>query len=194
MPRSAGTVHGSLSERRLRLHQIEQRRAGAHLSTVSLSSAAGVGRQTYLDALAGRAIPRPGTLFRLEMALASLLAERRAAAPDTLLIRATYGGFVLAVAERLGVRPTDVHAQDPRRGATADPEWRRLAQVRQAAIYLTNVALGVKQSRLADALGLTPAAICLGLRSVEGRREDPAFDRMLEEIGAAVAAAIEGGL
>ncbi len=98
MPRLSETVHGSLSARRSRLQRIEGRRASLHLSTVRLSIAAGIGRQTYLDALAGRATPRPATLARLESALAALLAERRAPSADAVLIRATYGGFVLALA------------------------------------------------------------------------------------------------
>ncbi len=90
--------------------------------------------------------------------------------------------------------PAAVHAQDPRRGATADPEWRRLAQVRQAAIYLTNVALASRNRGWLRRSGSPRRRSASALRSVEARREDPAFDRLLDEIGAAVAAAIDGGL
>jgi len=160
----------------------------------ALAVRAGVAPSAYRRAIKGRTGIRPTTLRRLEAALAALRSERRAVRePDTILIRAVYGGFVASIAVHMGVRPDDVHAQDPRLGATADPEWRRLAQVRQAAIYLTNTVVDVRQARLAHVLGLTPAAVCLGLRSVEDRRDDPDFDALLERLTADVVCALARG-
>lgn len=182
------TVDRSLS---VRLMRIERRRVDAKLSTGSLIALAGYSASHYRAALAGKAAPRIETVVRLERALGSLLAGKNATTADEPLLRAVYSGFVTALASAEGVDPADVHAQDPRKGATADRAWRRIAQVRQAAIYLTNTTLGVRQSRLAELLGLTPAAICLGLRSVEDRRDDPAFAALLDRIAGAV---MGGGL
>lgn len=175
------------------LAEIERQRRALGISSEMLAARAGLSRSTYVRAI-GTASARPATVRRLEAALAALRSERRAVRePDTILIRAVYGGFVASIAVHMGVRPDDVHAQDPRLGATADPEWRRLAQVRQAAIYLTNTVVDVRQARLAHVLGLTTAAVCLGLRSVEDRRDDPDFDALLERLTADVVCALARG-
>jgi chromosomal replication initiation ATPase DnaA len=106
--------------------------------------------------------------------------------PDETLMLATYGGFLVTVCPHYGVTPQEVRATSPQRGATADKRWQACAHARQAAIYLTNTALGVQQHRLARALGLTRAAVCLAIRSVEDRRDDKAFDALMVEAQAMI--------
>jgi len=42
-----------------------------------------------------------------------------------------------------------------------------------------NTGFDIKQMKLAALLGLTPAAVCLALKDVEDRRDDPAFNEMI---------------
>ncbi|OCC01818.1 hypothetical protein BA190_26770 [Labrys sp. WJW] len=97
------------------------------------------------------------------------------------LMEASYGAFLTAIAPRLGVTPTQVWAADPRRGATADKHWLACSHVRQAAIYLAHTMVGIPQRAIARTVGLTEAAVCLACRSVEQRRDDPNFDRLLDQ-------------
>lgn len=184
---AASTGRQKLSETPDRLQRradaIEIVRLEICVPVAALCAAAGISTRTYSRHVAGGACG-PAVLAKLERALASLRSRRPT--DEALLIRATYGGFVVALCREDGTDPAAVHAQDPRRGATADPEWRRIARLRQAAIYLTNTAIVVKQRRLAAVLGLEPAAICLGLKSVEDRRDDPAFDRLLDRLAGEV--------
>lgn len=165
------------SQRRADAIEVERLRLGA--SVAELCAAAGLSARSYTRHVSAGGC-RPAALVKLENGLAVL--KRRGRVDDALLIRATYGGFVAALARDAGVEPADVHAQDPQLTATFSRTWRAIANLRQAAIYLTNTAIVVKQRRLADVLGLTPAAVCLALKSVEDRRDDPAFDALLDRI------------
>lgn len=180
------TLSADALARRADAVELGRLKLGATIS--ALCASAGVNASSYVrNVVQGR--PTPSTLAKLEAGLAVL--RRASAAPDgtAILIRATYGGFLAAICRALGLDPLAAHAQDPRAGATGSAQWRALAHARQAAIYLANVALAVTQRRLAEALGLTPAAICLALRSVEARRDDPAFDALLDRLQAEITGA-----
>lgn len=129
----------------------------------------------------GLQTPSAKLIARLTAALTGFVAP----VSDEVLL-ATYGGMLVAIAPHYGVTPAQVRAVSPQSGATGNVHWRACAHARQAAIYLANTALGLSQKRLALALGLTPAAVCLALRSVEDRRDDAAFDAALQAAQLAV--------
>lgn len=162
-----------------RVAALEETRSVAGVSQAVLSLQANISDRTYRTIVASPAHAKPAVLGRLERALDRLTRAPKFEALEAELIASTYRGFVAVLAPDLGVSVADVDAADPRSGATADPHWRACAHVRQAAIYLTNTSLGVRQRRLAEVLGLTPAAVCLALQSVEDRRDDPELSEAL---------------
>ncbi|PPQ39354.1 hypothetical protein SAMN06265338_103197 [Rhodoblastus acidophilus] len=95
------------------------------------------------------------------------------------LTRWAYAGALERTARFYGVTPEQVAETSPQRGATADAHWRACSHARQAAIYLVNTGAGIGQAKIAALLGLTPAAVCLALKDVEDRRDDPAFNEMI---------------
>lgn len=164
---------------------IEALSTGEHLRRVrgisieQLAVAANISVTWYRTIIRNPDLASPALVKRLAVALRSLSAAPRKIEPDAL-VTATYGGFLVAICPFYGVRPAEVRAADPQRGATASTHWRTCSHARQAAIYLTHTALAVTQRTLAGALNLTPAAVCLALQSVEDRRDDPDFSAALE--------------
>lgn len=162
-----------------RIVALEKKRKAAKVSQAVLASMAAMSLRSYTRLLLKADCVDAATVDRLDRALDRLEKAPRSDLLEVELIRATYRGFVVVLCDHFGVTPDDVENADPRAGATADPHWRACAHVRQAATYLTNTALGLKQRRLAEVLELTPAAVCLALQAVEDRRDDPAFDAMI---------------
>lgn len=164
-----------------RMRAIEEVRKAAGISREKLAAEAGISEKWYrtLAREPGRASDR--VIGVLSVALRHLREGRRQDESEIMaLVEAVYGGFLTAICFQLGLRVEDVRANDPRAGKTADPVWRRQAQARQLAIYLTNISTGVKQRVIARVLGLTPAAICLALKTIEDLRDDPVFDTIIE--------------
>jgi hypothetical protein len=159
-----------------RLALLEEKRKKAKVPQALLASMAAMSLRSYTYLLADPDRAATAIVDRLERAFDRLGKAPRTDLLEVELVRATYRGFVVVLCDHFDVTPDDVAGADPRAGATADPHWRACAHVRQAAIYLTNTALGLKQRRLAEVLELTPAAVCLALQAVEDRRDDPEFD------------------
>ncbi len=122
----------------------------------------------------GRVTPRPATVAKIRRALLRLSGKR--ASPD--LLAGCYGGFLALVAPEFGVTADTVRAM-PDNEKTSDKTWLACSLARRVTIYLLNTELSISQVRLATLLGQTPAAICIALRAIEDRRDDPAFDRLL---------------
>lgn len=162
-----------------RIAVLEKKRQAQKLTQARLADQAGMSESTYRRMIKSPGQASGGLIDSLERALLHLLQGSRVDLIEEVLIKSTYRGFVAVLCDHFHVTPDDVEEADPRAGATADPHWRACAHVRQAAIYLTNTALGLKQRRLAEVLELTPAAVCLALRAVEDRRDDPDFDMAL---------------
>lgn len=171
----------------LRIASLEKKRKAQRLSQGRLADQAGISESTYRRVLKSADQVSPALLDRLERALAHLLQVPRVDLLEKALVLSAYRGFVAVLCDHFHVTPADVEDADPRAGATADPHWRACAHVRQAAIYLTNTALGLKQRRLAEVLALTPAAVCLALQAVEDRRDDPDFDAVLRRAAKTIA-------
>lgn len=169
------------------LAAIEARRLAAEITQADLARAAGIPLRTFMRMLAGRSPVSATRLDRLARALDRL--ARKARSPlgvgETTLVRATLAGSMALMAPYSGLSAGEVAAAlAGGEERTADPAWRRASHVRQAAIYVTNTVLGLPQRRLAEALDLTPAAVCLALQAVEDRRDDPDFDGVLTKAAA----------
>lgn len=176
-----------VSVRSARVKAIEQVRQAHGISQNKLAAEAGLSRTWYQTILADPCRASEAVLSRLASALRRLReGQRQDEAMLAALVGATYGGFLAAVCTEQGLDVAAVRAADPRAGRTADPVWRSGARARQLAVYLTNISLGVQQRVLARAVGLTPAAICLGLKTIEDLRDDPAIDALIERCARAV--------
>lgn len=165
-----------------RLQTIERARQAYGISQERLAAEAGISSKWYRQVVQHPSRCSEATIASLQLALRRISARRD---PDDgtreALIRATYHGFLLAVCQVTGLDLRLVKADDPRVTKAGDPHWLRRSRARQAAVYLTNQALGVRQRPLARALELTPAAVCQSLRNIEDLRDDPDFDRVIDE-------------
>lgn len=153
----------------------------------TLAREAGLSLPTYTRLLKRRALPRTSHITRLADAMRRII--RRQTLDNvalTSLMEATYGGFLVAVCAEFKLSVEAVRQADPRAGHTADKHWRACAHARQAAVYLTHTSLGVPQRAIARTVGLTEAAVCLAIQSVEARRDDPDFDRLLDRVSSDV--------
>lgn len=167
-----------------RLARIERERAAFGIRQVDLAEAAGLSERTYRRLIDGASPPRLDVVERLARQLARLAAKAPAPKLDETLARVSYRACLGAVAPFYGVDVDAVVAETTAEALrrTVDGRWSAspAALARQAAIYLMNTAIGIQQRRLAELLGLTPAAICLAIRDVEDRREDTRLDRVLD--------------
>ncbi len=179
-PRRRGDPRQSLQTL---LSAIEADRRAAKVSMEALCARAGFSRQHYWQALSGRRAPSADAVRKYRAALTGLLrGAAKASGTDAArdMVRAVIGGFLVAAAASHGVTAEEVRATlDGSEERTSNERWRACSHARQAAIYLANTSLGIEQARIADALGLTPAAVCLAIRSVETRRDAAAVDAAL---------------
>lgn len=157
---------------------IEAKRLDLGLSIANLTSHAGLSARWY-QKLVRRSTPPKTSVVRLLDRTLDRLEVRPDGLTDLDRHRTIFGSFLVAIAPHYGVTPDEVIASDPRIGATANLHWVACAHARQAALYLTVTHFDIPQRRLAKVLGLTPAAVCLALKSVEDRRDDPDFDAAL---------------
>lgn len=175
------------SENAARLSIIEGTRKKIGIGIARLCVAAGVAVMTYHRIRRRPEGARTATILKLADGLRKLRsANRHDAAQSIASVEMIYGGFLAAAASHYGVSPEQVRESNPRAGTTADATWRACAHARQTAVYLCNVAGGISQRAIARAVGLTEAAVCLSIQSIEDRREDPAFDRFVDQAAKAV--------
>ena len=172
-PRTCATTLSAL-----RLAEIEASRRGAGLSQDRLAAVAEISGHWYriLQRLPERATP--GVLDRLERALAAQAKGASQRADEQRLIRATYDAHLAFLCARRG-QPVRATREALQAGSAADRRERE--RIRQAARYLANTHLGLTQSALARALGLSKVAVHLALKTIEDLRDDPAWDRLLAE-------------
>lgn len=114
--------------------------------------------------------------------LAEISGDPAALALDQGSIFNQYWLLAVIAARALGVDLECVKRHPPKSKATANPEYLAAARVRELALYLANTSLGIRQHRLAKALGVTPAAICRICRKVEDQRDDDVFDRLVDAL------------
>ena len=101
--------------------------------------------------------------------------------------RALYQLYLTAVCAYQGLTLNQVKRELARPGQpTFDRGWRRAAYARQLALYLANTIDNVPQARLAEVTGLTRAAVCLALRSIEYLRDVRDFDASIDLVADAL--------
>lgn len=172
----------------IRIGLLERFRINNFVTVTSLCATAGVSVKTYERIRRNPEQARSVTIDRLADALKKLRSGNRLDPADRLVrIEFVYGGFLAQVAPFFGVTPDQVRAQNPRAATTADKAWSTVAHARQAAVYLTHTVGGVPQRAIARAIGLTEAAVCKAIQSIEDRRDDPNLDRMIDAAAKAVA-------
>jgi hypothetical protein len=168
-----------------KLAAIEAERKRLRVTMAALSIAAGLNANFYTRIHKSPANVRRSSIAALRAGLRVLALKsrrRNLGEDDKALIISTFNSFLMALARANGMAIEDVRGELARTGVcSARATWRRASAIRQAAIYLTNTALGVPQFRLARALDLTAAAVCLAIRAVEDRRDDAAFDAVLTQ-------------
>lgn len=170
--------------RAAKIRAIEAARQAYGIAQERLAAEAGIAGSWYRKILVHPDRASDAVLARLSAALKRLNDSRRDDEALTVaLVEATYGGFLAAVCRELGLDVAAVRALDPatqRRGRHASAAERRGAMARQLAVYLTNVSIGVRQRLLARVVGVTPAAVCQSLRTIEDLRDDPEMDALIE--------------
>lgn len=159
------------------LAALEEKILATGLSVSAVCRRAGVAVPHFYRARSGQRRASRWFIRRCDLALASLLAgDVEAGEPSYLHIRTIYRGF-LAEACRL-------HRVDMDRALSAARG--QAVQARHLAIYLVNTELAVRGATLARLFGLTRSAITQAVQAVEDRREDPAYDKAVAEIGARI--------
>lgn len=139
---------------------------------------ASVSTQHFHMARAGSRQPSRWFIRRCERALASLVSgEGMPAEPGDDHLRAHYRAFLHQLGVELGVTEGELRSPAPRGQA---------AVARHAAWYLLSTEFAVRPARIADLFGVTRAAVTQALQAIEDRRDEPAFDRALETIGARI--------
>jgi len=150
------------------------------IPVTSLCAQAGVGRQTYLDAVAGLCEARPATIAKLNLALQRFkLAYGGDSGP--LTVRAAYTGALLLSALMLKGDARDAIFSDPARKATGDPQWMQAARVRRLAFWISNYLMGFRVSEIGRAAGLTKQAVSKGITEVSDD-PDPDMQRVCKEL------------
>lgn len=160
---------------------IDAARVARGMSKSRLAALAQVSASYYSELLASRHQPSPAVVARLWQALRAH--ERDASGGEGVAaLRQLYVAHVALVAPLYAVTAEAVLSSDPRAGLTADDGWRRARHAAQAAMYAVNVVLGYRQASVARALGLTKAGVCLAVRAVEDRRDDPGLDGYFDRL------------
>jgi hypothetical protein len=119
--------------------------------------------------------------------------------------RLMYQTYLAAVCRHQGMTPREVERQLARprgeiwRGLNrgdqrlagkqrgllhVDPAWKAAAYARQLAMYLANTSDNVPQVLLAQVTGLSPAAVCVALQTIEDLRDHGDFDALVEIVAA----------
>lgn len=166
---------------------IENTRQQAGIIQADLAKAAQISVATYRRIIRDPHRCSPAQIKQICAAFRRLADRAPPSDESAVLMRSLYRLALGHVATALGVCPDEVMAQDHRRGATANAHYRQLATARQITIYLVNTGIAadaVRQRRLAEMLGMTPAGVCLAIRAIEGRRDDPDFDQLVTRLEA----------
>lgn len=160
---------------------IERRRRAAGLTIEELARRAEISVSTYVRFKKGSA-PRARSLAKLKRAL--LMKERHREAA-LLAPEAAFRSAISAICAEQGLNAHAVLDADPQRKATADAAWMAAIKVRRIALHVLNGGAGMRTQALAEAAGVTPAAVLLAVRDIEDMRDhDPALDDLLNRMHA----------
>ena len=153
------------------------------IPTLSLCAQAGVGRQTFYDAMKGTKEARPSTLAKLNAALARFKLSY-AGDPGPMSVHACCRAALVIAAGQLKADARAVMFSGPARKATADAEWAKAARVRQLAYWISTGLLGFRGVDVAKAAGVTKQAVSAAIKELEDDAEPDVQRAMrhLEEV------------
>lgn len=101
---------------------------------------------------------------------------------EVFVTRCSFHAVAAVAAQAHGVDVADLYAApDPNAVRHDRGDARRISLARSEALYMTVVRLGRSQRSASRALGLSQPAVHKSVTCIEERREDPQFDRMLDE-------------
>lgn len=168
----------------LSFESLEAARQAANVSVYALCREAGINDSTWRRIrLRGGQSGNVSTFRKLWSALDRFRQNKRQdSAVSAGVLAAAFKAYLLAAAAAEGLKIDDVLIFDHRANRPRDPEWLRVSRARQAAVYLTVTEHNVPMAVLADAIGVSKQAISKSQRSIEWRRDDPAFDELLDRI------------
>lgn len=161
------------------IERIERLRSERRITQEHLAVAAGIGSDWYRKLVRNPARASAGVVARLLLAVQHY---EPSIGPNRLDLLAAYRNALDKICRELGLDFREVVNSDPRRGATADPNWRNAARARQFAIYFLNQSVGHRQKHIAEAVGLTPAAVCLAIRTIEDLRDQQSVGELMDKI------------
>jgi hypothetical protein len=160
------------------IHSLQKKIWQAGSSVSAVCRRANIDERHFQRALLGDKAASRWFIRRCELALQSLVSgEGMPAEPSEIHLRAHYRAFLHQLGVELGVSEAELRSAAPRGQA---------AVARHAAWYLLSTEFAVRPARIADLFGVTRAAVTQALQTTEDRRDDPAFDRALETIGARI--------
>lgn len=148
------------------MQAIDEKRRQMKIEIRALCAQAGVGRQTYYDALAGVCEPSRATIGKLQQALGRFK-KAMAGDPGPLACYVAYRCALAMAAEVLGLDAHAVLASDPARKATADKDWLAESRARRLAFWIVNGQFGFKATAIGMAAGVSKQAVSVGVREVD---------------------------
>ena len=147
------------------IYEINRRRAVMKIPISELCRQAGVGRQTYNDAIAGRYAPRPATLAKLAAALDRCRRANAGSGPAGN--HAAYRAAIVLAATLTRADARAALGADPAGKASANPAWLAAARVRRLACWIANGQLGLRVTDIARAAGMTKQAVSTAIKELE---------------------------
>lgn len=99
-----------------------------------------------------------------------------------------YRGVLGLTSATFGLDPLAAIAADPRANRPSDPIWKRQAEARRLAIYLSVTEADLPMSLVGDLAGITKQGVSKLLHEIEDARDDPRVDQLLDRVAAAISA------
>jgi transcriptional regulator with XRE-family HTH domain len=165
-------------------NEIDQQRRAAGLSMEVFCRNAHVSLLTYKRWKTGKtAKPKLRTLARFKAALAGRGVGARAANPPSSDLVLQHFNAVLAICSHAaGLPMIDAIRIDTKANRPRNVDWLALMRIRQVAMYIVSTEGNVRGADLARALKISKQAVSKACRSIEDRRDEPAFDALLTRI------------
>lgn len=102
------------------------------------------------------------------------------------ILRLGYRGTLGLVAADMGLVALDAVLADPGANRPNDALWAAQSLARRRALYLAVTEANIPMTLAGELAGITKQGVSKALREVEDSRDDPAVDRLLDRIAAAV--------
>lgn len=120
------------------------------------------------------------TLQRINHAISRV--KKGDGAPTAVRASGSFKLAVCLVAQWAEVSPGFILSADPKKRATADPDWLRAARLRWIALYICVIHLHFSQAAVATAAGMSRANVCRSLADLEEQRGEPEVEKVLTAV------------